>query len=401
MTKRPIQIVTYDLLFTFLILLANIMIIAERPYGLVRLESATQLEDFHAVRKVSLPPSTSRNYALLVVPVWLKFINFFHATRTVGPLLKIINKMAQDIFNFLTLACLVILLFSCVGLILFFRNGKFMSFGDALVTLYSWMLGDFSFDDMADEGLKGSIFMAVYLLISLVLLLNLLIAVLSSTFAQLESHGVGLYLQSLIDEFPRYSYHPTLNFLTFHSPPFQFLSLIFLSCAKRRASKCATVLEAVYYIPLFLMVLAGIVIVDVAIFPFAYYAILETKWKTAKALHFFLYLLLFPLSFPIILLLDLGIACGHLWSSPSRNTSFKKKRLQSSQQYGLLKKDFETMELIISGHYSGKQDPVLVSEVVRHIRDELPFTCNYSDFAAIVTSFYPDALQDIPQLVVN
>ena len=194
MTKRPIQLVNYHLFYTFLILLANTLIIAENPYGLVKLERTTQLEDFHAVRKVSLPPSMSRNYALLLVPVWLKFINFFHATRTVGPLLKIINKMAQDIFNFLTLACLVILLFSCVGLILFFRNGKFMSFGDALITLYSWMLGEFSFETVEPEGPKGIIFLAVYLLINLILLLNFVIAISSSTYSRLETYGVGLYL---------------------------------------------------------------------------------------------------------------------------------------------------------------------------------------------------------------
>ena len=101
--------------------------------------------------------------------------------------------MSRDIFNFLSLACLVLLLFSCVGMILFTIPG-FASFEDSLITLYSWMLGDFSFDDVESEGFKGSLFLAFYLLISLVLLLNLLIAVLSSTFSQLESHGVGLYL---------------------------------------------------------------------------------------------------------------------------------------------------------------------------------------------------------------
>ena len=44
---------------------------------------------------------------------------------------------------------------------------------------------------------------------------------------------------------------------------------------------------------------------------------------------------------------------------------------------------------------------MLVSEVVRQIRDELPFTCNYSDMARIVTQYYPDALVNIPHLVVK
>lgn len=139
------------------------------------------------------------------------------------------------------------------------------------------MLGDFSFDDVEPEGFKGALFLALYLLISLVLLLNLLIAVLSSTFSQLESHGVGLYLQSLIDEYPRYHYHPTLNFLTFHSPPFNLLSLLCFPCATRRSSKCSTVLEGIYYFPLFVVVLGAVAVVDLIGFPFAYYSLIKAN----------------------------------------------------------------------------------------------------------------------------
>ena len=215
--------------------------------------------------------------------------------------------MSRDIFNFLSLACLLLLLFSCIGMILFNVPG-FQTFGDSLITLYSWMLGDFSFDDVADEGLRGSLFLAVYLLISLVLLLNLLIAVLSSTFSQLESHGVGLYLQSLIDEFPRYAYHRSLNFLTFRVPPFNILSLLFLPCARRPSSKCGIVLEGIYYLPLYLVVLAGVLITDLILFPFAYYSLATFLCLHGKKLRFFLVIFLFPLCLPIILILDFVIA---------------------------------------------------------------------------------------------
>lgn len=130
---------------------------------------------------------------------------------------------------------------------------------------------------------------------------------LSSTFSQLESHGVGLYLQSLIDEFPRYSYHPTLNFLTFHSPPFNILSLIFLPCAKKPNSKCATVLEVIYYFPLYLVVLAGVLITDIIAFPFAYYSYLTSLFLKRKPLQLILAIFYFPLCLPLVLILDLAI----------------------------------------------------------------------------------------------
>lgn len=239
-------------------------------------------------------------------------------TRAVGPLLVIIRRMSKDIFNFLSIAGLVLLLFSCAGMILF-NVPSFENFGDSIITLYSWMLGDFDFTDMAPEGVKGSLFLALYLLISLVLLLNLLIAVLSSTFSHLQSHGVGLYLQSLIDQFPRYSYHPTLNFLTFHSLPLDFLSLIFLPCAKRPSSRCGVFLEAIYYFPLYLLVLVGLLALDVLFFPFAFFTILKKYCISIRPLKFFLTLFFFPLSLPLFLVSDFILASVQLWSSPSKN----------------------------------------------------------------------------------
>lgn len=88
-------------------------------------------------------------YGLFAAAIWLKLINFFHATRTVGPLLKIITRMSRDIFNFLSLGLLVLLLFSCVGMILF-SLPNFVTFDASLKTLYGWMLGDFTFDDVAE-----------------------------------------------------------------------------------------------------------------------------------------------------------------------------------------------------------------------------------------------------------
>ena len=243
--------------------------------------------------------------------------------------------MSRDIFNFLSLACLILLLFSCVGMILF-TLPKFQSFDSSVITLYEWMLGNFDFDDVADEGLTGSLFLVLYLLVSLVLLLNLLIAVLSSTFSQLESHGVGLYLQSLIDEFPRYAYHRSLNFLTFRVPPFNILSLFCLPCARRPSSKCGIVLEGIYYFPLYLVVLSGVLITDLILFPFAYYTLAKFLCVNGKKFRFFLLIFFFPLTLLVSLIVDLAVTSVQLWKRPSRSSSNNHMKLVPFKKYGLL-----------------------------------------------------------------
>ena len=108
--------------------------------------------------------------------------------------------MISDIFSFLVLFFLILLLFSCVGLILFDQIPQFGNFTDTIILLFSMSLGDFSFDTMEPEGALGQVYLAAYLILGLVILLNLLIAILSSTYAILESRSVGLYLERIIEE---------------------------------------------------------------------------------------------------------------------------------------------------------------------------------------------------------
>ena len=107
--------------------------------------------------------------------------------RILGPLIKTLNRMSRDICTFLALASLVILLFSCMAMALLNELPEFSSFPLAVLTLYSWMLGDFSFDIVEPAGVFGYFFLSFYLLLALVVLLNLLIAILSSTFAHIEA----------------------------------------------------------------------------------------------------------------------------------------------------------------------------------------------------------------------
>ena len=107
---------------------------------------------------------------------------------------------------------------------------EFSSFQASLITLFTWMLGDFSFETMESEGVLGTLFLAVYLLINLVILLNLIVAILSSTYSQLESQGIGLYLRSLIDIQVLWDFHPRFNAFTFCTPPFTLLSFCLFFC---------------------------------------------------------------------------------------------------------------------------------------------------------------------------
>ena len=121
-------------------------------------------------------------FALLSALLWLKLLYMVRLNRLIGPLLKIIFHMSQDILKFCLLLAIVLLSFASIGIVRFVVP-PFFTFRSSIITLFGWMLGDFNYDDMKPEGVQGIIFLTLYLIINMVLLLNLLIGILSSTYA--------------------------------------------------------------------------------------------------------------------------------------------------------------------------------------------------------------------------
>ena len=240
----------------------------------------------------------------------------------------------------MALLALILLTFSCIGMILF-SIPEFMTFEGSLITLFSWMLGDFSFDTMQTEGVLGYLFLAIYLLINMIVLLNLIIAILSSTYSQLETHGIGLYLKSLIDIQDCWDYHPRYNVFTFRIPPFTLLTFCFSICIKRASTDCIRVIEMVLYIPAFLLGLTFFIILDFLSLPFACFNTLRHLAAKKKAGWIVLYLFFFPIYGLSLLCLDLVLISVKLWSPPPLKTRFSR---ECCIQAPLMKTDLNLIE---------------------------------------------------------
>ena len=115
----------------------------------------------------------------------------------------------------------------------------------------------------------------VFLAVHLILLLNLLIAILSSTYSLHESHGVGLYLESVIDILPMWEYHKSYNFLTWRFPPFNILNLFLFCCLRKSSARLGKCMEIIYYIPVFLFSYVNLIFWNVLFFPIGYYGFLQ------------------------------------------------------------------------------------------------------------------------------
>ena len=139
-----------------------------------------------------------RNFtAIILIMMWLRVFLVFRITSLLGPLIKMIFSMVKDISVFLILYFLSLVMFSSVGILLFPDVDNFVTFYKAINYLFEASLGNFDpdiFEEMQTKEVEwGHIYQAIFLIINLILLLNLLIAILSNTYAVLEARGKALY----------------------------------------------------------------------------------------------------------------------------------------------------------------------------------------------------------------
>lgn len=73
----------------------------------------------------------------------------------------------------------------------------------------------------------GVVYTVLFLLINLVLLLNLVIALLSSTFAFYEDKQLGLYYEVIVALFPTMEYDDKYGAVVCAQPPFNLMILPF------------------------------------------------------------------------------------------------------------------------------------------------------------------------------
>lgn len=148
-----------------------------------------------------------------------------------------------------------------------------------MMTYFESSIGSFDLDQYASEvawkRYFGTFMHIAVLLFNLVLMLNLLIAIMSDTYAALSAQRIGLYQSSLIREMPKFSYDSRYGVLSMTWYPFSWLALLvmpFLLIAKDKKTLKAinTVYINVIYLPVSLLALSIFMVVNLVLIPFAY-----------------------------------------------------------------------------------------------------------------------------------
>ena len=148
-----------------------------------------------------------------------------------GPFIEIILSMIRKMMVFMSLLVLVMAIYVFVGSIFFVTTDEFDSYEHGFLFLFQSMLGSFNFDfyDDADSqlvpGYISKVYMMSYLIVTMIVLLNMLIAILSDVYVELQGRSKQLYLTNVIKTSHILGYDKYYSSLVAMPAPFNVLLL--------------------------------------------------------------------------------------------------------------------------------------------------------------------------------
>ncbi len=120
----------------------------------------------------------------------------------------------------------------------------------------------------------GKIYLVVFLIVSLIMLFNLLIAILSATYSYYETKGRGLYLHEVLGLWEDVQYAGDRGFLVMRNFPFHTLTLpfipFFLCLRPHQRSRLDSLLQAIQFCSAIVVHLLFFSIFTALCMPFAY-----------------------------------------------------------------------------------------------------------------------------------
>lgn len=217
--------------------------------------------------------------AAMTATLWFRCIMLLRLTESFGPLLVMIHQMLLLIVQFLVIYFLGLITLASIATLTLGENPNFANLFESLRTYTMASLGNFDlYQYDTEEGWKryyGILLHVTVLFINMILIINLLIAIMSDTYASLNDVRTGLYWGTIIKEMPKFAYHKQYGTLSMIPFTFSWLSLIMVPIVflVKDPQSLETLNEYclnVAYFPVALCTLAFFMVVNLILLPFAY-----------------------------------------------------------------------------------------------------------------------------------
>ena len=174
-------------------------------------------------------------------------------------------------------------MFGSVGILLFPDIDEFSSYRKAFNYLFEASLGGFDssiFDSMSTKPpLHGYAFHNVFLIVNLVLLLNLLIAILSSTYHELQHRSKALYYNELAKLNSSLQWYAQYGSVISSIPVVDLCLIPFIPflMKSRSPKRLNDILYMVEYLPIMALAMIIFIVIEIILTPFAIICSIITK----------------------------------------------------------------------------------------------------------------------------
>lgn len=202
-------------------------------------------------------------------------------------MIRVIGAMIKDLLTFLALFFIILIAFSYVGILAFGSIKEYESLSPAFILMFTSALGDWNFtiyEEIPEEKRFTAImFHLIVICITMLILLNLVIAIFSDTYARLTEVRLGLFSQGIIEAMPMYKNDKYYGALISATPPFNvlifLLTPLFLVIKDKTALKYInSFLLRLCYLPVVLILTVIFVVANLILLPFAYVKVVIHKF---------------------------------------------------------------------------------------------------------------------------
>mmetsp|Transcript_17456 Transcript_17456/g.26899 ORF Transcript_17456/g.26899 Transcript_17456/m.26899 type:complete len:178 (+) Transcript_17456:1512-2045(+) len=169
-------------------------------------------------------------FAINVFCLICRIITILQFNERVGPLFKIVTKLAYDFFNFCIIYIILVIMFSIlINLNFLDRIHDYETFFKSFTSIVNASLGNYDFDIFHDPKLPdnlrlfGEMFLIFLLLIFNILISNLIIAILSNVYNTFDERSNGLYLSKILSTRDELNYDRCYGGFLSALPPINFL----------------------------------------------------------------------------------------------------------------------------------------------------------------------------------
>lgn len=169
--------------------------------------------------------------SLITVGVWIRILAILYTSKGLGPLIRMIYLMSLLLIKYIFIYIVFIICMSAVFTSIFFyscSNGFYNDFITSLINLITPFVSNFSTSTFEQSKLLGSVMIMIYTALTAILLMNLLIAVLSSVYDELYSQVDSAHRCALIQFHKNLEWSKEYGYMIFLPNPLNIFNLLVL-----------------------------------------------------------------------------------------------------------------------------------------------------------------------------